>query len=166
MKYEFEAFITAHNDHDLEKALSFLSDDFQLHFTEYDIKVDKKEIANVLGWDKGVNGQVSYKNLVVEGDSITGWFTEKNDFFKLLGIDDCKAKITYTFDKSRLIVKQTYTPLANQPSFHEKMQPAVEWARENRPDELNEIYHQNQMQFNQEMGERWVELLKEWQKAK
>jgi len=45
------------------------------------------------------------------------------------------------------------------------MQPAVEWARENRPDELNEIYHQNQMQFNQQMGQRWVALLDEWKKA-
>ena len=165
MKRKFESHVAVLNDHDIEKALSFLSDDFHLHFTDYDFIIDKKGIVNVFGWDKGVNGRVSYKNLVVEGDSITGLFTEQNDFFKLVGIDELKAKITYTFDKSGLIVKQSYTPLPDQPSFQEKMQPAIEWARENRPDEITEIYHQNQMQFNQEMGERWVALLKEWKKA-
>ena len=165
MKKKFETYVAFLNDHDIEKALSFLSEGFHLRFTEYDFNIDKKEMVNVLGWDKAVNGMVSYKNLVVTGDSITALFTEQNDFFKLVGIAELKAKITYTFDKSGLIVKQTYTPNPGQPSFQEKMQPAIEWARENRPDEINEIYHQNQMQFNQATGERWLALLKEWKNA-
>ena len=165
MKKKFETYVAFLNDHVIEKALSFLSDGFHLRFTDYDFIIDKKEMVNVLGWDKAVNGRVSYKNLVVEGDAITGLFTEQNDFFKLVGIAELKAKITYTFDKSGLIINQIYTPLPNQPSFQEKMQPAIEWARENRPDELNEIYYQNQIQFNQVTGERWLALLKEWKNA-
>jgi len=105
MNSQIEAYIAAHNDHDLKKVLSFLSDAFELHFTEYGIKMDKKEMVNVMGWDKGVNGRVSYKNLVAQGDSITGLFTEKNDFFTLVGIDDFKAQITFAFDRSGLITK-------------------------------------------------------------
>lgn len=165
MKKKFEAYVASLNDHNIEKALSFLSEGFHLRFTDYDFIIDKKEIVNVLGWDKAVHGKVSYKNLVGEGDSITALFTEQNDFFKLIGIAGLKAKSTYTFDNSGLIVKQTYTALPNQPSFQEKMQPAIEWARENRPDEINEIYHQNQMQFNLVTGERWLALLKEWKNA-
>ena len=165
MKKKFESYVAVLNGHNIEKALSFLSDDFHLHFIDYELIIDKKGMVDVLGWDKGVNGRVSYKHLVVEGDSIRGLFTEQNDFFKLVGIDELRAKITYTFDKSGLIVEQFYTPLPDQPSFQEKMQPVIEWARENRPDEITEIYHQNQLQFNQEMGERWVALLKEWQKT-
>lgn len=162
MRKKFEAYFKTLNDHKIEKTLSFLSDDFHLHFTEYDFTIDKTGVINVLGWDKGVNGKVSYENLIVEEDSITGVFIERNDFFKLVGIEELKATSTYTFDRSGMIVKQTYTPLPNQPSFQDKMQPAIEWARRNRLGELNEIYPQNQMQFNQEMAERWVTLLKEW----
>lgn len=165
MKRKFESYVACLNDHEIEKALSFLSDDFHIHFTDYDFTIDKKGMINVLGWDKGVNGGVSYKELVVEGDSITGLFTERNDFFELIGIKELMAKITFTFDKSRLIVRQSYTPLPNQSSFQVKMQLAVEWLRENRPGEIDEIYHQNQIQFNRESGERWLALLKEWKKA-
>jgi len=165
MRKQFEVYFKTLNDHKIEKTLSFLSDDFHLHFTEYDFTIDKTGLINVLGWDKGVNGKVSYEKLIAEGDSITGVFTERNDFFNLIGIEELKATITYTFDRSGMIVKQTYTPLPNQPSFQDNMRPAIEWARTNRPGELNEIYPQNQMQFNREMAERWVALLKEWKTA-
>ncbi|NIV95051.1 hypothetical protein GWN42_20230 [candidate division KSB1 bacterium] len=165
MRKQFDDYFKALNEHEIEKILSFLSDDFQLHFTEYDFKIDKNGLVDVLGWDKGVNGVVSYENLEVAGDCIKGIFTERNEFFKLLDIQELKATITYKFDNSRLIVKQIYAPLPNQPSFQENMQPAIDWASTNRPDELNEIYPDNQMQFNQEMAERWVALLKEWRKA-
>ena len=165
MRKQFEAYFDELNQHEIEKVLSFLSEDFELHFTEYDFKIDKKGLIDVLGWDKGVNGEVSYEKLITEGNSITGLFTERNDFLKLIGIEELKATISYRFDISGKIAKQTYTPLPGQPSFQEKMQPAIEWARTNRPDELNEIYPQNQIQFNQEMAERWVILLKEWKTA-
>jgi hypothetical protein len=165
MREQFEAYIEAINNHKIEKSLSFLSDDFQLHFAGSDFSIDKNGMIDVLGWDKGVNGKVSCKNLVVEGDSITGIFTERNDFFKLIGIRELKSKNTYTFDESSLIEKQVYTPLPEQPSFQEKIQPAVTWARKNRPGELEEIYPNNQIQFNEEMAGRWMALLKEWKKA-
>lgn len=165
MKRRFEEYIAALNNHDREKAMAFLAADFQLHFIEYDVQMTKDQMADVMGWDKGVNGVVSYKNLVIEANSVTGLFAEKNDFFKLVGIDVFQAQITYTFNESGMIVNQSYSPLPNQPSFQEKMQPAVAWARENRPDELDEIYDQNQMQFNVETAPRWVALLKEWRLA-
>jgi len=149
MSKQFEAYFKSHNDHETEKTLSFLSDDFVLHFTEYDFKIDKGGLVDVLGWDKGVNGEVSYEKLTTKGDSITGLFTERNDFLKLLGIEGLKATITYRFDISGMIVKQTYTPLPDQSSFQDKMQAGVEWARTNKPQELNEIYPQNQIQFNE-----------------
>jgi len=165
MRTQFKVYFESQNHHEIEKTLSFLSEDFELHFTEYDIKIDKKGLVDVLGWDKGVNGKVSHDKLIVKGDSIAGLFTERNDFLKLVGIEELKATITYRFDVSGMIVKQTYTPLPDQPSFQDKMQSCIEWARTNRPQELKEIYPQNQMQFNEEMAKRWVILLKEWKIA-
>jgi len=162
MRKQFEAYFKSHNAHEIEKTLSFLSDDFVLHFTEYDFKIDKVGLVDVLGWDKGVNGNVSYEKLTTNADSITGLFTEQNDFLKLVGIEELKATITYKFDISGKIVRQTYTPLPDQPSFQDKMQLSIEWAKINRPQELNDIYPKNQIQFNEETGKRWVILLKEY----
>ncbi|NNE99459.1 MAG: M1 family metallopeptidase [Pyrinomonadaceae bacterium] len=166
MKTQFEGYFKAINDHEIEKALSFLSDEFQLHFTEFNVNVDKKSYVDVLGWDKGANGRVSYEDLIIEDNTIKGIFTEKNDFLRILRINELKANIAFEFDEFGKISRQIYTPLPNQPSFQEKLQSVVKWARQNRPDELDEIYPQNQMKFNQKMAERWVRLLQEWEKSK
>jgi len=161
----FDIYIKACNNHDIPKILGLFTDDFQLHFTEYDMKLGRDEMKDVLGWDKGVNGRISYHNLTVRGDTVSGVFTERNDFLELLGIEKLQAKKTFTFDKNGLIVEQVYTPLPDQPSFTEKLTAVVEWAEKHRPDELNEIYPDRQILFNQEMGRRWVTLLKEWKKS-
>lgn len=166
MKKQFDIYFQALNDHDTETILACLSEDFQLRFSDYDFTIDKKGMVDVLGWDKGANGRVAYKDLVVEGDSVSGLFTEENDFFKLIGIQSLRATISYSFDKAGLIKEQNYTPLPGQPSFQEKMQIAVEWARIHRPEELKEIYPQGQIRFNEKMARRWVALLREWKTTK
>lgn len=165
MRKRFEAYIKALNEHDIEKALAYLAVNFQLVFTDQGFTIDKEGFADVLGWDKGVNGKVAYSDLDKEGYSIKGLFTERNDFFELIGIEALKATMVFWFNTPGLIVKQSYTPLPNQPSVREKMQPAIEWARANRPAELEEVYPGGNMRYNQKMGERWVALLKEWKVA-
>ncbi len=165
MNTQFEAYFNSLNDHDIEKILNFLTDDFVLHFTDFNFNIDKKGYVDVLGWDKGVNGRVSHEKLTAQGDSITGIFTEQNDFLNLVGIKELKATVSYQFDEFEKIIKQTYTPLPDQPSFQEKMQASLAWAKVNRLTELEEIYPNNQMVFNEEMGKRWVMLLKEWKKV-
>ncbi|HKJ17754.1 MAG TPA: hypothetical protein VJ984_10420 [Xanthomonadales bacterium] len=162
MKRQFEEYFESLNAHEIEKALSYISDDFTLHFTEYNFSIDKEGLVDVLGWDKGVNGKFSYEKLTIKEDSITGLFKEQNDFLKLLGIKDLRATNTYRFEFSGKIVEQTYTPLPDQPSFQDRMQECIEWAKANRPLELRDIYPENQMLFNEETGKKWVILLKEW----
>lgn len=166
MKKQFDEYIKALNQHDIEKVLGFLADDFELYFVEFDSSMDKKAYVDVLGWDKGVNGKVTYENLEIEGNTIKGLFTERNQFFDLVDITEMKATITYRFNENGKIVKQSYTALPDQPAFQEKMQPVIEWARAHMPNELEEIYPQNQMIYNEEMGKRWVALLKKWKAAK
>lgn len=165
MKKQFEAYFQTLNNHDIDKTLGFYAEAFELHFSGSDFIIDKTAMKNILGWDKGVNGKVKYQNLEVDGNSITGLFTERNDFFRLIGIDELKSENTYVFSPSGLIIKQTYEMLPDQPSFQEKMQPAVEWARKNKPEELKEIYPHDQIQYSREMGRRWVVLLAEWRKV-
>lgn len=165
MKKQFETYFQALNNHDIDKTLRFYAEAFELHFSGSDFIIQKKGMRQILGWDQGVNGKVSYKNLKTEGNSVTGLFTEQNDFFRLIGIKELKSENTYVYNPSGLIIKQTYRMLPDQPSFQAKMQPAVEWARENKSKELREIYPQDQIKYSREMGKRWVALLTEWKNA-
>lgn len=163
MKQHFDTYMQAVRQHDIEEILSLMDDDFQLHFTEFGITMAKNDMPDVLGWDKAVSGSVTFGNLQVEGDTVSAIFTEKNEFFRLLGIDSLQAEVTYTFNENGKLIKQTYTPLPIQPDFQQPLQAVIDWAKKNRPEELEAIYPNGQMVFNEKMGRRWVALLKEWE---
>ena len=65
----------------------------------------------------------------------------------------------YVDGKEVAVSQLGYGSLASKP------QAVIEWAKTNRPQELNAIYPKNQMRFNEEMAKRWVILLKEWKAA-
>lgn len=165
MKQALETYLNALNNHKIDQALQYLSNDFQLQFTNYEMSIDKQQMVDVLGWDVGTNGSVTYDNITAEGNSLRGVFTEQNDFLKLLDIEKLQAENTFVFDESGLIKQQLYKPLPDQPSYQEKLQPVIKWAEENRPEELSEIYPHHKMVFNERMGRWWVTLLKKWKSS-
>jgi len=161
----FQSYRNALNNHDKEKALTYLAEDFKLVFVDFNMTMTKDQVVDVLGWDVGANGKVTHGELHVSENTISGTFTEQNDFLKLIDIPQLKAKINYKFGEDGLIKKQLYEALPNQPSFLEKMKPAIDWASQYRKEELAIIYPNNQMLFNEKMARRWVALLKDWRKA-
>ena len=161
----FQSYRNALNNHDKEKALTYLAEDFKLVFVDFDMTMTKDQVVDVLGWDVGANGKVTHGELHVSENTISGTFTEQNDFLKLINIPQLKAKIIYKFGEDGLIKEQLYQALPDQPSFLEKMKPAINWAAQYREEELAIIYPNNQMLFNEEMAKRWVVLLKDWRKA-
>jgi hypothetical protein len=164
MKDVIDTYLEATNHHNIDDALDLLADDFTLDFEGTEFSIRKQDMPDVLGWDKGVNGHVEFDDLRLEGDSVKGQFTERNEFLELLGIKELKSENTFIVDESGRISKQLYKANPGQPSFIEKLQPAIQWARQHRPDVLDRIYPDNQMQYNEEMGTRWVQLLREWRR--
>ncbi len=163
---QIEAYLAAINIHDVERATSYLANDFRITFVNYGVSLDKEQAREALAWDAGANGHVRFEPSDVEEHAITGLLTEENDFLKLVGIPVLKARTTYRFDGHGLIKEQIYELLPHQASSQDAMQPAVAWAAKHQPKELAEIYPEGQMIYSEEMARRWVALLKEWRAAK
>ena len=163
-KDRLDAFLDAHHRHDIGAALAFLSTDFQLKFPGGFI-MSKKDVENILVWDHAVNGVYTYENVQVEGDTLRCLLREHNDFFQLLGIEELQANMTYRFNEQGLFIEQLYEPVSGQRDWKEALKPALAWARENRGEELAEIYPDDQFVYTAKMAERWLALLREWRTA-
>lgn len=164
-KDRLDAFLDAINHHEVDQAMSSLAEDFHLVFVGFGVSMTKEETRGALAWDAGANGRVSYTQIEILENTITGILTEENDFLRLVGIPELKSRNTYVLDEQGLINQQLYEPIPGQPSFQEAMQPAVTWAVEYRAAELAEIYPDNQMIYTEDMARRWVTLLQEWCEA-
>ncbi len=165
MPAHFQRFLRAIETHDVEAALALLSEDFQLVFVEHGVTLDKSAMVDVLGWDRAVNGSLAFADLQVSDRSVAGLFTERNDFLELIGIPHLQARVVYELGDGGLIERQTYEPLPRQPSIQAHLEPAIEWARANRPAALEEVYPGEQMSFDEASGRKWISLLEAWREA-
>lgn len=90
---------------------------------------------------------------------------EENDFTRLLDFAGWETKLILRFTGDGKIKEELVILLGSGPSFEEKFQPALDWLGANYPDDLAEIYPNDQFVFSGENARRWIALLREWRKA-
>jgi hypothetical protein len=115
-------------------------------------------------WDRAMNTTLTYSKPIVSGDSITADFIEKNDFYRLIGIGEWKARITFRFDLQGRILEELYVPDKTQPPSKQYVKPFVTWAEKNQPAVLEKIYP-GRIVRNAESAKLWKQALTDWRKA-
>lgn len=89
-------------------------------------------------------------------------FIEQNDFTKLIGFPGWKATDSIKINNRGLIEEIIYMPDESNPNYKQWLKPAVDWLRQNKPGELNEVYQDGKLIQNESSARKWVELLTEW----
>lgn len=160
-----ESYREAVNEHDIERALSYLSPDFRVLFVGTDFALSREQLREAMGWDAGANGRVVLELEKSEEGRAVYLGSESNDFLRLIGIPELKFRATFSLDEQGLIETQLYEKLPGQRSPEDAMKPAVEWASAERPDVLRRIYPDGRMIYTEEMARGWVALLEEWKRS-
>ena len=166
LKERFEAYRHAYNQHDLKAVLSFLAPDYEFKVANSTYKVAKKDISGLLEWDFATNAHTAYSDVEVKGNTISATLTEQNDFYKSIGISERKYRFTFIYDEAGFIKESILEQaLSKTPSFDAALNPALDWARKERPQELSEIYPDGKFIYNTQMAKRWLTLLRDWREA-
>jgi hypothetical protein len=166
LKGRFEAYRRAMNSHDLQAVLSFLAAEYEFKVANSNYKVAKKDITGQLEWDFAVNARSAYSDIQIKGNTISTVLTEQNDFYKAIGISERKYQLTFVYNDQGLIKEAILEKsLSSSEAFDSALNPALEWARKERPGELAEIYPNNNFVYNTQMAKRWLRLLSDWHKA-
>ena len=84
-------YISAHNSHDINRSLSYYSDDISFELVRTWVKHGKNEIRNLEEWDAALNSKLNFYVTKESGDTLFCKGTEQNEWFKGVGIDkiDC-----------------------------------------------------------------------------
>jgi hypothetical protein len=78
-----------HNRHDVQKELSFWTDDGVLALEGEKPAVGKALLRNVFACDSALNSEIHFKGFTVRGDTaIFNSLVERNDFFRLAGLPE------------------------------------------------------------------------------
>jgi len=166
LKARFEAYRRAMNSHDLQAVLSCLAADYEFKVANSNYKVAKKDIIGQLEWDFAMNARSAYSDIQIKGNIISTVLTEQNDFYKAIGVSERKYQLTFVYDDQGLIKEAVLEKsLSSSEAFDVALNPALEWARKERPGELAEIYPNNNFVYNTQTAKRWLRLLNDWHKA-
>lgn len=157
------AYVTSPN---LKSALSRLDHDYKLYFGDRSGNgISKEDVALFLTWDHALHPSQTFTELKSFGDTITAIAHEENDFTRLIEFPGWDARVTYVFNDSHLIVEQFRVGIGETRSYKDWLKPALEWLRENRPDELEALYPDESLEHSTESAQKWVKLLTAWRDA-
>jgi len=158
--------IKAVNNDDVKKNLTLFTDDavYEIavpeQYRQFSGKFSGKEqLRNQMEWDVVNNARLTINDMKVEGNTVIVKLTEKDEGWRLLGIEELPFMTTYKF-RGRLLekVKLEFSP-ENAKLLDEKFKPFAEWASKEHPQEFNKMATAG---YSAEGARLYLSLAKEW----
>ena len=162
LKCKVKGFVAAHQRGEIEKASGYLADGFAFRVDGGDTAMNREQYLAMLAWDAAAECEVSYEDLVWEGDVVTAVFTETNRVYRLAGVEPRRYRLTFTFENEKMR-EQVLEPLPSEgPGLDEALRPFLAWATEHRESDLAEVYRDGQPVYTGSSAATWIALLEDW----
>jgi ketosteroid isomerase-like protein len=150
--------VAAVNNDDIEKNLTFFTDDSVFEPDAATKLSGKAQVRNLMEWDVVNNARLSIKDLKVKGNTVIAELTEKNEGWRLLGID-IPFTATYEFRGRHIrTVKLVFSP-DSWKTFEDKFEPFAAWAKRAHPKDYQRM---NEAGYSAEGARLFLSLAKEW----
>jgi len=158
-----KAYQEAHNSHDVEKVLSLVTDDITFRLAGTGVKEGKEQIRWVEQWDAAVNSHLTFADIQVKGNMITCKVIEKNDLFKLYGIEEVHYTFATFIFRDGLIKEITVEPSQKSVKAIDEIRHSfIEWASQERSQQLEALRPEGEFVYSAENASLWLALLEEW----
>jgi len=162
--YIVENYIKIHNSHDVQKSLSYYSDDITFELVGTWIKSGRKEIKSLEEWDSAVSSNLKLSLFKTSGDTLFYTAKEKNDWFTAIGIGKINYDSVLFILKNGKINKIIAIP---SPEINVKIGKAMNsimtWAAQTNIS-LSDLIPNGKFIYSKESAKKWLVLLKEWRK--
>jgi hypothetical protein len=165
LKCRVKGYVAAINAHDVDRALSYFADELRFVTPDTEATLDRRDLRGMLDWDAATGSAVSYEQLAWEGEIVTALFTERNDFYKLLGIPERRYQATFVFEGESIASLRLEPASDNGPSLAEALAPVLSWASTEHGDVLREIYPDGNLVLSENSAREWLQLLRAWREG-
>ena len=116
-------------------------------------------------WDEEMHSETDYDSIWFDNDenAIKGYFYENNDFYSLIGKPPTKTLRTYWFNNENKIeeILMYWIPEENKTSSV-YLKPILDWAHINYPNEIKNIYPNNEIKPSKENARIWKTIIKKY----
>jgi ketosteroid isomerase-like protein len=150
--------IAAVNNDDIEKNLTFFTNDAIFEIGAGTRLSGKDQLRNLLESDATKRARLTILDMKVEGNTVIARLTGKNEFLRLLGVEESPQRCTYKF-RSRFLEKVTVEFPEVGGLFEKKYKLFAEWAKQAHPEEYQRM---SEAGYSAEGARLFLSLAKEW----
>jgi len=158
---QIKAYQEARNRGDVEKELSFFTEDIKFEVVKQWRVEGKKALRSLFESSAAVNSRIVLTDLKVDGNKITCKIKEESDWLKHAGIGALNYEFgQFTFEKGLIKeVRLVYTQTSEE-AMKEYVTSFAKWASENRSKEFDKLRRTGFV--TKENIDMYFELLREW----
>jgi hypothetical protein len=162
LKCAVKTYVNAVNARDVDKAVALFAEEVELAGPDWETTLNKDGVREMLGWDAVTHATFDYEDLESEGDFVRGLFTERNDFYALLGLSEHRFRLVFRFENDLIREIRLAPNEASESTVSEALEPFLAWASSRHPATLEAIYPGGKFVYDAESAEKWLALLREW----
>jgi len=164
----FDAYIAAHNSHDIEAELALYADEVIFEVPQNTALMRREDLRPRFEWEAVTDSQLSMAGIDIDGNTVTiKNFVETSSWLQLAGIAEIvyKPGTKIVFADGLITEVLPSSPVAeSQEAIGAVMDELMTWVMENRPEEL-EAMEGGQLPYDGEGARKLLELLAAWQEA-
>ena len=158
-----EAYIEAHNKHDVKKELSFYHQDIVFELKNTWTKQGVEEMESLALWDSTINSNLKLESFSIKGDSVLCKIIENNDWFSEVNIKDLVHDPTIFLVENGKIKKIIAFPSEETVG---KIQGAIgsimQWSQEKNDSTIHKLVPNGQLVYSSDSAIKWMILFNKW----
>jgi len=155
--------VSVHNQHDVEKELSFYTDDATFVISGEQPVIGKAALRELFASDAAAGSEIAYAGMVVSGDTASAEsVSEKSELLLLMGVPVLHWKPgSKNIFKNGLIYRVELTPIEDKDAEIYKKTSAdfMKWLAVVHPERVPEFQSTT---HSVKSVKAWVEMLREW----
>jgi hypothetical protein len=160
-----KAFQKAANGHDVEKLLSFYTDDVRFELVGTSMVINGKEnLRKPVEEQFILNIHLTFTDIKVDGNTATYKVREQNDWLKAAGVDALYYEYDQLTFRDGLIKQEIAKPTQESAKIMGEVQKSLEkWASEKRGQEWAKLKSEG---ITKENVSEWLAIARQWRESK
>jgi hypothetical protein len=168
VRERFEAYIEAHNKHDIEAELALYADEVVFEVPQNTAILAREDLRPRLEWEAVTESHLSMSGVEIEGDTVTiNELVETSTWLQLAGIEEMvyEPGTQLVFADGLISEVLPASPTReSQEAVELAMNQLMDWVMEHRPEAL-EGMPGGQLPYDGEGARKLLELLVTWREA-
>jgi len=161
-----EGYVKAHNDHDVDKAMTFFGDSAVYNWKEGWFKKGKKAIQEVEEFDAYTQSHYDVSKIEVRRDTLLCTIEESNNFYTAAGVDNFTKIARFVVEDSKIMQYEFIMNNKSWGEIKEALKPFREWAQREREQEFGQLLLDGEFRYGYNGAKRWMALMDEWSKGR